>query len=270
MSPRPRKLRTSEIKHLELEGTLLRVRRFRSRFLGTARDILIYLPPGYDDAGQYPVLYLQDGQNLFDPETAFAHVPWQAGESIDRLVRERRICPLIVVGITNTGPMRVHEYTPTMDRQHLAGGGASMYGYMLTEELLPRVNVTFAADPSPSSTGIGGSSLGALVALYVGLEWSEYFGRILAMSPSVWWDRRSILRRIRSLPETPGSRIWIDTGTQEGTGQLPDVRRLDRVIRAKGWPDESLHLHVEEGAGHDEAAWGARFPKALEFLYPPS
>ena len=90
------------------------------------------------------------------------------------------------------------------------------------------------------------------------------------LSPSVWWDRRSILRRIRSLPETPRTRLWIDTGTNEGAGQLPDVRRLDRVIRAKGWDDDLLALHIEDGGGHDEASWAARLPAALEFLYPPS
>lgn len=268
MSPRPRTLRSTELTHLPLQGKLLQIKRFRSRYLGTARDLFVYLPPGYDEANRYPVLYLQDGQNLFDPALAFAGVHWRVGESVDQLVQDGSIRPIITVGIANTGPMRAHEYTPTMDRKHRAGGGGSMFGQMLVEELKPRIDVSFATDPAAEVTGIGGSSLGGLISLYVGLEWPEHFRRILAMSPSVWWDRRSILRRIRSLPEKPPTCLWIDTGTNEGTGQLPDVRRLDRVLRAKGWTDSELRLHVAEGAGHDEGAWAHRFGDALRFLYP--
>ncbi len=189
------------------------------------------------------------------------------GETVDTLGDAGIITPPIVIGINNTGPLRMDEYTPTMDRKHHSGGGASMVGQMITRELKPRIDETFSTDARRESTGIGGSSLGALLSLYVGLEWGESFGRILAMSPSVWWDRRSILRRIRSLPARPSTKIWIDTGTNEATGQLPDVRRLDRVLRAKGWSDEDLRLEVDEGAGHDEGAWAARLPAALEFLY---
>lgn len=270
MSPRPRRLRFTAIDPLPLEGTLLRVKRFRSKFLGTSRDILIYLPPGYDETGKYQTLYLQDGQNLFDPTTAFAGRHWRVGETVDRLTAEVRIAPLIVIGIANAGSLRAHEYTPTLDRTHRTGGGASLFGRMLIEELKPRMDATFPTDPSASATGIGGSSLGALLSLFVGLEWSDHFAKILAMSPSVWWDRRSILRRIRSLPEKPEARLWIDTGSNEGAGQLPDVRRLYRVLRAKGWSDADLRLHIHDGAGHDESSWAERFPEALTFLYPPA
>ncbi|MBW3671105.1 MAG: esterase [Acidobacteria bacterium] len=268
MTPaRARRLKSTIVDHLSLAGTLHRIARFRSRFLGTARDVLVYLPPGYSESQRYPTLYLQDGQNLFDPDTAFAGVHWRVGENLDSMIASRQIDPMIVVGIANTGPLRIHEYTPTMDRNHRAGGGASLLGQMIVNELKPRIDETFSTDPDRRATGIGGSSLGALLSLYVGLEWSDHFGLILAMSPSVWWDRRSILRRIRSLPEKPSTRLWVDTGTSEATGQLPDVRRLDHVLRSKGWSDRDLRLHVEEGAGHYEAAWGARLPAAIEFLY---
>jgi predicted alpha/beta superfamily hydrolase len=266
-------LRSIVIQHLPLEGELRRIRRFRSRFLATKRDVLIYLPAAYhaEPERRFPVLYLQDGQNLFDPDTAFAGVHWRVGESVDQLIHERRISPLIVVGIENTGPLRVDDYTPTRDRAHAAGGGASLFGRLLVEELKPRIDTAFRTVPERESTGIGGSSLGGLLSLYVGLDWPETFGSIMAMSPSVWWDRRSILRRVRSLPEKPSTRIWIDSGTREGTGQLPDVRRLQRTLSSRGWTTgEDLGFHVASDSGHDEGSWAARFPEALSFLFPPS
>src|SRR5258706_6748397 len=115
---------------------------FKSKFLPDARDLVVYLPEGYDaDANRrYPVLYLHDGQNLFDPETAYVKgMDWRVDETADDLIREQRVEPLIIVGIYNTGEHRVDEYTPTPDKK-LGGGHADLYGRMLVEEIKPFID----------------------------------------------------------------------------------------------------------------------------------
>jgi predicted alpha/beta superfamily hydrolase len=162
---------------------------FQSQVLSEPRDLIVYVPPGYDtDVNQrYPVLYLHDGQNLFDGATAF--VPgqdWRVDDTAQELVIARVIEPLIIVGVYNTGEHRVDEYTPTRDRNQGAGGEAGLYGRMLTEELKPFIDRTYRTLPDPVNTGLGGSSLGGLATLYLGLQHPDVFGKLAVLSPSVW------------------------------------------------------------------------------------
>jgi predicted alpha/beta superfamily hydrolase len=245
---------------------------FRSRILGGKRRIWVYLPPSYgsDPERRFPVLYLQDGQNVFDGATAFlAGREWEADETAERLIDDGRIEPLIIVAVDNGGERRIDEYTPAPDaRDH--GGGADLYGRMLTEELKPWVDQTYRTRPDREDTGIGGSSLGALVSLWVGLSHPEIFGKIAALSPSVWWDDGYILRFVTALPEKPDTRIWVDIGTKEGGRSLADARRLRDALLARGWREGRDLRYVEAaGARHGESAWAKRFPEVLEFLYPP-
>jgi predicted alpha/beta superfamily hydrolase len=245
---------------------------FRSRILGVTRRIWVYLPPSYDSEPErrYPVLYLQDGQNVFDGATAFlAGHEWEADETAERLIEQGRIEPLIIVAVDNGGERRTDEYTPAPDaKDH--GGGADLYGRMLVEELKPWVDETYRTRPGREDTGIGGSSLGALVSLWVGLSHADTFGLIAALSPSVWWDDGYILRFIAALPGKPDTRIWTDIGTEEGGRSLDDARRLRDALVARGWREgEDLRYVEAEGARHNEAAWAKRLPNVLEFLYPP-
>jgi len=142
-------------------------RRFASKFLSTRRDLIVYLPPDYDASSKtrYPVLYLQDGQNLFDPETAFGGRDWQADLTADRLVQQGSIRALIIVGIYNTGVRRISEYTPTRDPRSKKGGKAERYAQMLAREIKPFIDTEYRTAKSAACTGVGGSSLGALTAL---------------------------------------------------------------------------------------------------------
>ncbi|MBW3565320.1 MAG: esterase [Acidobacteria bacterium] len=264
--------RWKEVEGLELGGRLLQRPRFRSKFLGQVRDLWVYLPPGYDDdeSIRYPTLYLSDGQNLFDSRIAFGGRSWTVGETVDALVWAGTIRPPIIIGIGHAGKFRADEYTPTRDAKHGVGGGGGLYGRQVADEIKPRIDEWFRTDPSREATGIGGSSLGGLIALYIGAHWPGVFGRVLAMSPSIWWDKRHILKLIRRLPIDPRPRIWIDSGGREARGQLPDVRRLRKLLESKGWTEGVDLRHVEDpSARHEEPAWGARLPDALAFLYPP-
>ena len=244
---------------------------FRSVHLPSLHDVWVFLPPGYDADRErrYPVLYLHDGQNLFDDATAFSR-EWQVDETAQRLIEEGAIEPLIIVGVSNAGPARIDEYTPTRDRKHRAGGGATRYGRMLVEELKPFIDRTYRTLPDPAHTGIGGSSLGGLLSMYLGLQYTGMFWRLAVLSPSVWWDDRFILRRTRLLAHKSPARIWLSAGTAEGEGVVEGAAALRDVLVAKGWTEgEDLAFHVIEGGRHDEATWAAEMESVLRFLYPP-
>ena len=223
-----------------------------------------------DGAKRYPVLYMHDGQNLFDPDTAFLKGQhWRVGETAGDLIGEGRIEPLIIVGINNTGPRRVQEYTPTRDPR-LGGGRAADYGRMIVEELKPYIDDTYRTRSDAANTAIGGASLGGLVTLYLGLTYPRVFSKLAVLSPSVWWDRRAILKMVRQTRPKLPLRIWVDMGTGEGQRGLEDARLLKAALIGAGWEIGSdLHYAEYEGATHTEDAWADRFGPVLEFLFPP-
>jgi len=250
---------------------LIKHERFPSRFLRNQRDLVVYLPPGYDDQPerQFPVLYLHDGQNLFDGATSFIPgMDWHVGQTADYFIAEGRVAPLIIVGIYNAGKQRLVEYTPTRAPK-LGGGSANRYAKFLLEEVQPMVKGNYRVLAGAENTGIGGSSLGGLVSLYLGLRQPQIFGKIAALSPSVWWNRRVILRFAESAPVHPLARIWLDIGTREGPRIVDDVERFRDILLHKGWQlGRDLAYQRVEGAEHNEAAWAARVGPFLEFLFP--
>ena len=249
--------------------------KFRSRFLLHDRDVLVYLPPGYetDKKRRYPVLYLQDGQNLFDGATAFVKgQEWRVDETAQRLIETGAIEPLIIVGVYNTSG-RTDEYTPNIDPKYKVGGLADRYGRMLTEELKPLIDANYRTHPEASQTGLGGSSLGGLVSLYLAMKYPNTFGRIAVISPSVWWSDRHILKTVNALPHKLPFRIWLDMGTSEGGEEalvhLDNARQLREALLAKGWRlGSELYYYEAAGASHSEGAWADRVDLILRFLFP--
>jgi predicted alpha/beta superfamily hydrolase len=259
-----------------LTGEFRTHKNFHSRYLRSDRDVLVYLPPGYDadKRKRYSVLYLHDGQNLFDGATAFIKgAEWGVDETAQRLITGGAIEPLIIVGVYNTGRDRVDEYTPTVDARHKAGGKADLYGRMLVEELKPFIDSEYRTRRDAKHTGLGGSSLGGLVSLYLALKYPQTFGRVLVVSPSVWWDDRVIVREVEALKKRPRLRIWLDMGTKEGGNEAEEQTRNARALRdaliRKGWKEGSdLKYFEAEGAEHNERAWAARVEPMLRFLFP--
>ncbi len=251
-------------------GELRKHEQFRSRFLRNQRDLIVYTPPGYSQLSdrRFPVLYLHDGQNLFDGATSF--IPgqdWDVGQTADHCILTGTIQPLIVVGMYNT-KARVREYTPTHVPK-LGGGRADRYARFLIEEVKPFVDREYRTLPGPPHTGIGGSSLGGLVSLYLGLKHSSIFGKIAALSPSVWWNQLVIHRFVQSMHVQPRPRIWLDIGTREGPRIVQDVEQFRDVLLEKGWKlEHDLHYERVEGAEHNEASWAQRVAPFLQFLYP--
>src|SRR5439155_6981065 len=178
-----------------LTGNIKVHRAFPSRILGNRRDILVYLPPGYRrfTGKRYPVLYLHDGQNVFDAATSFGGVEWGVDETAQRLIREKLIEPLIIVAIANTGENRIHEYAPTPARipppkRKRSKGLLRKYGRFLVEELKPFIDKIYRTRPEPEFTGMAGSSLGGLATMALGPWFPTVFTRLAVMSPSIWLD----------------------------------------------------------------------------------
>jgi len=249
-------------------------RGFESRFLSAPRDIIVYVPPGYDEVSDrdYPVLYMQDGQNLFDGRTSFIRGrTWQMREHADAGIEAGEVEPLLIVGIYNT-PDRMAEYSHERDRK-MGGGQAAEYGQMMIEELMPWIEGEYRVRRGREATGVGGSSLGGLLTLYLGLRHPTWFGKLAALSPSVWWNNKSILSYLNE--HAPGiwelPRLWLDVGDREGRRTLSDAEMLFRRLKANGWRSgDTLHFERVHGGAHDEASWAQRVRPALKFLFPAS
>jgi len=256
-------------------GGELHLHELRSRIFRNSRLVRVWLPPQYDPRGRarYPVLYLNDGQNLFDPATAFAGVAWQVGEAAARLIGEKKLRPLIIVGIDNTGVSRIREYIPyrSLDPPVPRPLG-TRYPDFLRREVMLLVEKNYRVDKGPEHTGLGGSSLGGLIALYTQLSIPGVFGRLLIESPSLFVANRKILEECRGFRDWP-FRVYLGIGTKEvgdsakDARAVEDVRELCRMLRSAGLQKKRLKVRVQEAAPHSEGAWAARFPEALEFLY---
>ena len=248
---------------------------FKSNHLPDDRDVIVYVPPGYEDEPErtYPVLYLHDGQNLFDGRTSFVKDrTWQVREHADAAIEAGEAEPLVVVGIYNTGERRLAEYTHEYNWQ-MGGGQADAYGKLVTRELMPWIASQYRVRQHRENTGLGGSSLGGLVSLYLGLRYPTVFGKLAVMSPSVWWNHKSILGYLNEhapqMWERP--KMWLDVGDREGQKAVRDAEHLARRLKANGWkPGESLHFEKVEGGTHDEASWAGRVRAMLKFLFPRS
>ena len=220
-----------------LTGNIREHRGFRSKILGNRRNVLVYLPRGYRrwSRKRYPVLYLHDGQNVFDAATAFNGVEWGVDETAQRLIRTNLIEPLIIVAVANTGEERVHEYAPTrgkFDKRRRSKGLLKNYGRFLVEELKPFIDSKYRTQRGAESTALGGSSLGGLATLVLGLWFPQVFSRLAVLSPSVWWDDSVIYGMVESLEDKLPLKIWLDTGTHEEGWER--ARKLARAVGGEG------------------------------------
>jgi predicted alpha/beta superfamily hydrolase len=265
----------------------LRLHEMHSAVFGNTRTLRVLVPPGYDDpknAGRrYPVLFLNDGQNLFDSTVATYHpLEWRVDEVVDSLERLGRIPPLIVVGVDNAGRQgRFHEYFPWPD-QFLQPPDpdpqGARYPTFLVDEVLPFIEARYRIRDDADGRGLGGSSAGALAALYTVMMRPGVFGRLLVESPSLYLDDYHLLRMAEPLTEWPG-RIFLGVGTNElnaptcdprqvGQSELErDVARLDSLLRRPAADGPEVLRRVTVCGRHDERAWAARLPDALVFLF---
>ena len=255
----------------------LRLHEFHSRIFRNTRFLRVWLPPGYNNAENserhYPVLYLNDGQNLFEAATSYAGVEWQVDETADRLIGEGAVPAMIIVGMDHATKDRLREYMPhrSMHPMMVRVQGRH-YPDFLTKEVMPFVERAYRVATSPENTGLGGSSLGALIALYTVMVRPGVFGRLLLESPSLWASSRQAIKQSRTVRIWP-ERIYLAAGTAEAGSAdrdrtvVDDVRELAAILRRAVLSEKRLLLVIKDGAGHSESAWAERFPEALQFLF---
>jgi len=255
----------------------LRLHQFESRILRNRRGLRVWLPPEYDaDRNRnryYPVFYLNDGQNLFDAATAFGGVEWQVDETADRMIRQEEVSPLIVVGIDNAQQNRMREYVPHRAvNPPLLRPLGKRYPDFLINEVMPFLFQRYRIARGQENTGLGGSSLGAIISLYTVLDRPGIFGRLLLESPSLFISNRRLLRYSRLFRQWP-EKIFLAMGTREDGRPdrdrkvVEDVLELQRILQRSGLNENRLRVRIVEGATHSEAEWAKRFPEALAFLF---
>jgi predicted alpha/beta superfamily hydrolase len=245
---------------------------FHSRYLDFDRTVTVYLPPGYESDHhvlRYPVLYLHDGQNVFDRATSVGE-EWRVDETAQEMIEAGTMAPIIAVGIWNTGVHRIDEYAPTPRPDKGGGGKADDYGKMLVQELKPFIDRTYRTLPGAGNTAMGGSSLGGLLTMHLGLRYPTVFSKLAVLSPSVWWDDRVIIREVEALPGKLPVKVWLDAGDREGEDVIADARALKGALVTKGWTEGADLAYLEaEGGEHNEASWAARIGAVFAYLFPP-
>ncbi len=246
---------------------------FHSNFLTRDRDVIVYLPPGYaaNPQKRYPVFYMHDGQNLFDAATSYAG-EWKMDETANALIEKGEIEPLIIVGIWNT-PDRMREYVQANGSGRYASTAAQgdAYGKFIVEELKPFIDSNYRTLTDVNNTALGGSSLGGLISMYLGMKHPSTFGKLAVVSPSVFWADKDIVKQVNELPAKLNLRIWLDIGTKEGSNPdstRDDTRMLRDALISKGWKlDQDLKYMEAEGEAHNEGAWSRRADQILQFLF---
>jgi predicted alpha/beta superfamily hydrolase len=255
----------------------LDVHHLDSEYLRASRRITVMRPRFRDRgtaAGPPAVLYMNDGQNLFDPARAFGGHTWRVAEIVNWLIEERRIPPLLVVGIDHGEVRRAREYLPVEDERNPTGRRpmGRQYVEFVTREVVPFVERTYEVSRRTSARAFGGSSYGAVAALLTVLERPGVFGRLLLESPSLYVGGRLLLRKARRAPRWP-ARVYLGVGTAETSKAdinretVENVRAFESILQHAGLGPKRLKLVVEEGATHSEGAWAGRLAEALTFLF---
>ena len=255
---------------------------FTSKVFHNTRMLRVWLPANYasprNAQRSYPVMYMQDAQNLFDEATAYAG-EWHVDETVEHLVGSFKIPPMIVVGIDNAGDKRGSEYLPyydphnkqygTPDEKDLRGKD---YATFLLTEVIPFVQKRYRVSRGATNTGIGGSSYGGVISLYTVLQHPGIFGHVLIESPTLGIGDGQLLRDAEQAKQLP-PKMYLGVGSRETKDPefsglvVKDVEALETILRKKGMGPERLKVVVDEGAVHNEAAWSRRLPDALLFLY---
>ena len=269
-------------------GRVERLADFPSRHV-QPRHVDVWLPADYSPARRYNVLYMHDGQMLFDAATTWNRQAWDVHLAVDRLVRAGRIPPTLVVGVWNAGPLRHSEYypekflphvEPRLRAQFIEGAlqgrpRADAYLRFLVEELKPAIDARYATRSGPEGTFLMGSSMGALISIYALCEYPQVFGGAAGLS--VHWVGTgqanaalplAAFNYLRDrLPEPGPRRLYMDRGTTELDALYgPYQAFVDEIVRDRGYAAPHLMSRVFEGTGHHERAWAARLDIPLAFL----
>lgn len=273
-------------------GTVKRLEKFASKYVD-ARNVDVWLPDNYSPKKKYAVLYMHDGQMLFDATTTWNKQEWQVDETVGKLLKEKKIKDLIVVGIWNNGDYRASEYYPQKSLQFLSAETrdfivknwlkgkpqADNYLKFLVEELKPYIDKTFSTRKDVKNTFVAGSSMGGLISIYAICEYPNVFGGAAGISthlPLVLGDKVPNLESVpptfreylkQNLPKPDSRKIYFDYGDQTLDAYYPPLqKKVDELMKEKGWNSRAWTTRFFAGENHSETAWAKRFNAPLEFL----
>lgn len=264
--------RWADGKHFEAHSTrdahVMDLGHFGKEITGFDHKVLVHVPPGYSEDGDehYPLLYMLDGQNIFDCATAFLGQAWDADKVHDDMVREGKVRPFFIAAIYHVN-LRDRFFTPVKDSR-FGGGDLDLLAKTIFNDIDPVLRERFRIEEGPQFTGVCGSSLGGLAAFHLGWRHPDRFGIACAMSPSLWWAHYWTLSMVKADPGPSRShRIWLDMGTHESEMLLHPVREvmeLADVLAEKGY---SVALEIDENGRHNEATWKKRLPVVFQWMF---
>jgi predicted alpha/beta superfamily hydrolase len=228
--------------------------------LARERSIRVLLPRNYNQTDKpFPVLYMQDGQNLFDPETA-AFGDWHIPKTMDKLPLKKQV---IIVGIDNGGDDRINEYAPF--KKGKSGGEGDAYVRFIIETVKPFIDNEYRTMPQRETTGIAGSSMGGLIALYAGLKYRNVFGKTGVLSPSIWFNPK-VLDLIKETPQY-FSQFYVCASKREMQGMEATLEKIYWAFKNAGYNDEQIRVVIQERGKHNEFFWSREFKPMLEWLF---
>jgi predicted alpha/beta superfamily hydrolase len=247
--------------------SLLNIHTLQMPQLGRERTIRVLLPRNYTQTDKaFPVLYMQDGQNLFDPETA-AFGDWRIPKTMDKLPLKKQV---IIVGIDNGGVDRINEYAPF--KKGKSGGEGDAYVRFIIETLKPFIDKEYRTMPQREATGIAGSSMGGLIALYAGLKYADVFGKTGVLSPSIWFNPK-IMDLIKETPQPASSadmyfsQFYVCASKSEMQGMQATLEKTYWAFKNAGYNDEQIRVVIQERGKHNEFFWSKEFKPMLEWLF---
>jgi predicted alpha/beta superfamily hydrolase len=237
---------------------------FLIKELAVSHKIWVYLPPNYATSRKkYPVIYMHDGQNLFDAATSYAG-EWNIDETLNELFKKSGK-GFIVVGIENAGTKRMDEYTPFKNKKY-GGGKGNVYSDFLLNDIKPFVDKTYRTKSDAKNTALIGSSLGGLISFYAGLKHPKVFGKIGALSTSFWFSN-DIYEFAKQNGNQKNIKIYFLVGAKEGEGMVPDTEKMAKLLVDLGFPSKNLKTKIVAEGKHNEAFWSSEFLETITFLF---
>ena len=233
--------------------------------LGRQRTLRLYLPPDYAQSDRrYPVIYMHDGQNLFDAATSYAG-EWEVDETLNALAAAGKL-EAIVVGIDNGGEQRMRELNP-WDHPVYGKGEGGAYIDFIVNVVKPMIDQRYRTLPDRANTAVVGSSIGGFISHYAIGRYPQVFGKAGVLSPSYWVGKASMSAHVSEKPAAADARIYLLMGANEGDSMVPDVERMHALVLQTGHPAGNIKLKIVPGGTHSEALWRGELREALLWMF---
>lgn len=257
--------KTKELKSTASRNVHVLNENFEIPQLNTKRRIWIYLPEDYSTTKKkYPVIYMHDGQNLFDELTAYSG-EWKIDETLDQLFKKKK--SFIVVGIDHGEDERINDYGPWNNPKY-GGGNGKLYADFLANTLKPYIDKHYRTLSSAKNTGLIGSSLGGLISLYTGIEYPTKFGKLGVFSPSTWFTKVQLFEFLNHQTKRDiKSKFYLYGGHLEGDHLIEDLDEVSQTLQQKGISKKNIIINTEKSGTHKEEFWAKEFPKAIDWLF---